>query len=100
MSRPSGTTPATPTAPVGPPAAAGVPPSKAHAPTAIVATAPSQTSRTMSRNARPPMVQWTPPSAVGIPPSTMARYPPGYFSIVVVRDRSAAAPAGAMSVWW
>ncbi len=46
-----------PIAPVGPPWAAGRPPSKAHDPTAIVASAPSIVARAVSMKVWPPIVQ-------------------------------------------
>ncbi len=52
-----GTASATPSAPVGFGAAAGSPPNVAQVPMAIVASALPQTSRAMSRAARPPIVQ-------------------------------------------
>ena len=48
---------ATDKAPVGFGAAAGMPPKAAQVPTAMVAAAPPQTSRTISRAERPPIVQ-------------------------------------------
>ena len=55
---------------VTPPPAPGTPPSKAQAPTAIVASAPSATSRTTSANGRPPTRQNASPAPVGMAPST------------------------------